>query len=142
MLAASKIALVKLRGKIPLIVSLAVFSLAVSIARGVTFGATLGRLIPVILYGVVFFFYQVIKARRTLAGKPKLSRKQLFFRFYLSVFVLFVSYFGFSMLWEMGGNGVEAFGMFLPVFLFCVVLCAVALYRELSDLPDDFEGSS
>lgn len=119
-----------------------VFSIAVSVARGVTFGATLGRLIPVVLFGVVFFIYQVIKARRALAGKATLSRKQLFSRFYLAVFVLFVSYFGFSILWEMSGNGVEAFGMFLPVFLFCVVLCAVALYRELGDLPDDFEGNS
>ncbi|MEX3924790.1 hypothetical protein AB4Y36_12270 [Paraburkholderia sp. BR10936] len=140
MLEAGKIAFSKLRKRFPLFASLVVFSIVVSIARGMTFVAALGRLIPVFLFAFVFFAYQMIKANRSLTGKPRLSRGQLFSRFYAAVFVLFVSYFGLSILWEMKGNGGEAFGMFLPVFLFCVVLCAVALYREIGDLPDDFEG--
>jgi hypothetical protein len=140
MLEASKIAFARIREKTPLITSLVVFSIVVSIARGLAFGAALGRLIPVFLFCAVFFIYQVIKARRTLNGKARLSRKQLFSRFYLAIFTLFIFYFAFSILWEINGKGEEAFGMLVPIFLFCVVLCSIALYRELSDLPDDFEG--
>lgn len=141
MLKASKIAFAKLREKTPLIASLATFSIVASITRGAPIAAAFGRLIPLIFLCVAFFIYQTIKANRKLSGKARLSRRQLFFRFYSAIFALFVSYFIFSISWEVNGNGVEAFGMLLPVLLFCVVLCAVALYRELSDLPDDFEGN-
>jgi hypothetical protein len=99
-------------------------------------------LIPVAVLSFVYYAYQVVKAWRTLKNKPKLSKKQLFSRFNLAIAVIFACYFGLSILWELDGKGQDGFSMLLPVFLFCVALCGVALYRELGDLPDDFEGDS
>ncbi|MGF6264051.1 hypothetical protein [Paraburkholderia youngii] len=140
MLEASKIACSKLQKWVPTLVSLAVFSVVVGLARGAEWKAVLGRLIPLSVLVAVFFIYQVIKARRILKGAPKLSRSALFGRFYLAAFGLLVAYFGISIAWEMNGKGEEAFSILIPVLLFCVVLCGVALYKELGDLDEDFEG--
>ncbi|MFP6561946.1 hypothetical protein WJ542_27135 [Paraburkholderia sp. B3] len=89
---------------------------------------------------MAIYVYQTIKARRILRGAPQLSRGKLFFRFYMAVLFLFLSYFGISIALELHGKGVEAFSMLIPVLLACVALCGFALYRELGDLEDDFEG--
>ncbi|MGF6840316.1 uncharacterized membrane protein YoaK (UPF0700 family) [Paraburkholderia youngii] len=139
MLEASKIAFSKLQKRAPTFLSLVVFSIVVGIARGAEWKAVFGRLIPLLVLVAVFFIYQVIKARRILKGAPKLSRSALFGRFYLAAFSLLVAYFGIAIAWEMHGKGEEAFSILIPVLLFCVVLCGVALYKELGDLDEDFE---
>ncbi|NML34845.1 hypothetical protein [Paraburkholderia antibiotica] len=138
MLDSCKIAFVKLRKWAPQIASMAVFLIIVGVARGANWKAAVGRLVPLGVLVAVIFLYQTLKARRLLAGKAPLTRSQLFLRFYLSVIVLIIIYFGLSIVWELHGNGQEAFGMLLPILLFCVALCGIALYRELGDLPDDF----
>lgn len=142
MLEAGKIALLKTRKLVPSIVSLAVFLLVVGVARGANWKAALGKLIPLVVLIIAYVVYQTIKERRILMGKAQLSKQQLFFRFYLAIAFLFAAYFGLSIYWEWRGSGTEAFGMLFPVFLFCAALCGFALYRELGDLDDDFEGNS
>jgi hypothetical protein len=142
MLEACKITLLKTRKFVPSIASLAVFLLVVGLARGANWKAALGKLMPLVVLIIVYVVYQTIKERRILVGKERLSKRQLFFRFYLAAVVLFAAYFGIAIYWEWRGGGTEAFGLLFPVFLFCVALCGFALYRELGDFDDDFEKNS
>lgn len=137
---ACKVAAAKIRTQMPTLVSLTVFLLVVALARGADWKAALGKLIPLAALTAIYFAYQTIKARRMLLKRPPFTKSQLFFRFYLTIALLFFSYFGLSIFWEWRGHGDEAFSMLIPVFLICGVLSGVVLYRELRDLPEDFEN--
>lgn len=140
MLEACKFAAKKLRKQIPAIASLTVFLLIVGAARGANWKASLGRLIPLAAAVIVYFIYQTIKARRMILGRSLLTKAQLFLRFYLAIGFLIVFYFGFSIFWQLRGHGDEAFSILIPIVLICGVICGVVLYRELGDLPEDFEN--
>lgn len=134
MLIACKIAFSKIYKIASTLVAMAVFIIIVSILRGGDWRVVVVKLSPLFVFVILAFLYLMIKEWSILKGVARLSRRQLFYRFYAAAAALFVLYLGLSFLWEAHGHKQEGFGMLFPIFLFCVGVCAAVLFHELKDL--------